>query len=80
MDPRSIYESYPPGSLDRNPLWTFVSGSGSSGREIWTHPKVALPFYPLLHSTQGCGILGSYPPVSTRKNAWGIVMRKEHKT
>ena len=41
MDPRSIHESYPPGSLDRNLLWTFVSESGSSGREICTHPKVA---------------------------------------
>ena len=53
MDPRSIYESYPPGSLDHNLLQTFVSGSGSAGRKIWTHPKVALPFYLLFHSTQG---------------------------
>ena len=53
MDSRSIHESYPPGSLDRNLLYAFVSGSGSSGREIWTHPKVAFPFHPLLYSTQG---------------------------
>ena len=34
----------------------------------------------VLSITQGCGILESYPPASTRKNAWGILMSKEPET